>query len=273
MQSPTWRYTAIGALFGLMFPLVSAALLLATGTVQKAATFGELVAAVHAHSPLLYVIDTAPIFLGIFAGFAGVRQSRLIALNASLEQQIATQTASLRKALQQAEKTNVMISHMADHDPLTGLLNRRRMHRELVAAVSDARRHGDELALVFVDLDRFKAINDRHGHEAGDRFLGAFSALLELAARDTDKIGRWGGDEFVILLPRTTEPGAAQFCSRLEEILDGDGIDIGPARVPAAASIGVALYPADGADPATLLAHADRRMYRVKKRRDEPAPV
>ncbi len=264
MKSPTWRYTAIGAVFGLMFPLASAALLLATGQAQTAPTLAGLIASVHAHSPLLYVIDTAPLFLGIFAGFAGVRQSRLVELNESLEQQIATKTASLRQALQHAEKTNAMISHMADHDPLTGLLNRRRMHRELFALVAEARRHGDELALVFVDLDEFKTINDSHGHEAGDRFLASFAILLELAARETDRIGRWGGDEFVILMPRSSRSGAAQFCVRLEEMLGRDGIDIGSARVQASASLGVATYPADGVDPQSLLARADERMYQVK---------
>jgi predicted signal transduction protein with EAL and GGDEF domain len=163
VKSATWRYALAGAVFGLFFPLGAMAMLLASGEVGAPATVAGIVAATHAHSPLLYVIDTAPIFLGLFAGFAGVRQTKLVALNASLEQQVADKTALLREALERAEKTNVMISHMADHDPLTGLFNRRRMHKELSAAVSHTRRYGDPFSLVFIDLNRFKAINDDHG--------------------------------------------------------------------------------------------------------------
>jgi diguanylate cyclase (GGDEF)-like protein len=267
-KSVTWRYAASGAVFGLLFPLGSMALLLATGAVGAApATAAGLLAAAHAHSPLLYVIDTAPLFLGLFASFAGVRQARLVALNASLEQQVTDKTALLRDALQRAEKTNVMISHMADHDPLTGLFNRRRMNKELAVAVSHTRRYGDPFALVFIDLNRFKAINDSHGHDAGDRFLSGFAALLEQTTRDTDRPGRWGGDEFVVLLPHSARPGAQQFADRLQERLRGHSIDIGPARIVASASIGIAVHPDDGADPEALLAHADREMYRIKQER------
>lgn len=272
-QSATWRYAAGGAVFGLLFPLAAMAMLLATGAVSAPATAAGVLAATHAHSPLMYVIDTAPIFLGIFAGLAGVRQTRLVALNASLEQQVASQTASLRDALQRAEKTNVMISHMADHDPLTGLLNRRRMHKELAAAVSQTTRYGEPFAIVFIDLNRFKAVNDKHGHDAGDRFLFGFAVLLEQTTRDSDKAGRWGGDEFVVLLPHSTRQGAQQFAERLQERLGRHSIDVGPVRIAASASIGTAVHPDDGADPEALLAHADQDMYRVKHGREVAARV
>jgi diguanylate cyclase (GGDEF)-like protein len=266
-KSVTWRYAAGGAVFGLFFPLASMAMLLATGEVGVAASAVGALAAAHAHSPLLYVIDTAPIFLGLFAGFAGVRQTRLVALNASLEQQVADKTAMLRDALQRAEKTNVMISHMADHDPLTGLFNRRRMHKELTTAVAYTKRYGHPFALVFIDLNRFKAVNDGHGHDAGDRFLSGFAALLEQTARDTDKTGRWGGDEFVVLLPHSTLQGAQQFAERLQERMGTHRIDVGPAQIFASASVGFAVHPDDGADPEALLAHADQEMYRIKHER------
>lgn len=272
-KSVTWRYAAIGAVFGLFFPCAAMAMLLASGAVSAPATITGMLAATHAHSPLLYVIDTAPIFLGLFAGFAGVRQSRLVALNASLEAQVADKTASLRDALQRAEKTNVMISHMADHDPLTGLFNRRRMLKELAAAVADTKRYGDPFALVFIDLNRFKVVNDNHGHDAGDRFLSGFAALLEQTARDTDRPGRWGGDEFVVLLPRATRQGAQQFAVRLQECLDSQRIDIGAEQLVASASIGIAVHPGDGADPEALIAHADQEMYRVKQAREPAARV
>lgn len=264
-KSVTWRYAAIGTVFGLFFPVASIAMLLAFGAVTAPATVAGIVAVTHAHTPLLYVIDTAPLFLGLFAGLAGIRQTKVIALNASLEQQVAAKTASLRNALQQAEKANVLISHMADHDPLTGLLNRRRMHKELEAAASLAKRYGESFALVFVDLDRFKAVNDNHGHDAGDRYLTAFAAMLEQVARESDKLGRWGGDEFVALLPRSSRPRAEIFAERLRDGLGRQSVDIGPARITGAASIGIAEYPHDGADLEALLAHADRDMYRAKR--------
>ncbi len=267
-KSVTLRYAACGAVFGLCFPIAAMAMLLASGALIAPATAVGIIAATHAHTPLLYMIDTAPIFLGIFAAFAGRRQSKLVALNASLEQQVADQTASLREALERAEKTNVMISHMADHDPLTGLFNRRRMHRELAAAVSHSGRYGNAFSLVFIDLNRFKAINDSHGHDAGDRLLGGFAALLEQTTRDSDRIGRWGGDEFVVLLPHATKQEAQQFCQRLQERLHRHSIDIGPEQIVASASIGIAVHPDDGADPEALLAYADQEMYRVKHARD-----
>lgn len=272
-RSVIWRYVVVGAAFGLLFPIGSMAMLVASGAVSAPATIEGIVVATHAHSPLLYVIDSAPIFLGVFAGFAGVRQASVLALNESLEQQVACKTASLRDALQRAEKTNVLISHMADHDALTGLLNRRRMHKEVVSAVSHAQRYGIPFALVFVDLDRFKAVNDSHGHDAGDRYLTGFAALLEQLARESDKLGRWGGDEFVILLPHATRPSAEQFVRRLNERMARDSIDIGPARVIASASVGIAVHPADGADAETLLAHADQEMYRIKRERDQALRV
>lgn len=269
----TWRYAAGGAVFGLLFPFAAMAMLLASGAVSAPATAAGILAATHAHSPLLYLIDTAPIFLGLFAGFTGARQAQLVALNASLAQQVADKTASLRDALQRAEKTNVMISHMADHDPLTGLFNRRRMHRELAAAVSYSMRYGDPFSLVFIDLNRFKAINDSHGHEAGDRLLSGFAVLLEQTTRDSDRTGRWGGDEFVVLLPHSTRQGAQEFAGRLQERLGRQSIDIGPVRIAASASIGIAVHPDDGADPEALLAHADQHMYQVKHERDVAAGV
>jgi diguanylate cyclase (GGDEF)-like protein len=166
-----------------------------------------------------------------------------------------------------------MISHMADHDTLTGLLNRRRMHKELAAAASYAKRYSDPFALVFIDLDRFKALNDSHGHDAGDRFLSGFAALLEQATRDSDRLGRWGGDEFVALLPHSTRQGAQQFAERLLDQLGQHSIDIGPVRIVASASIGIAVYPDDGADPEALLAHADQDMYRVKRERHHDGRV
>jgi PleD family two-component response regulator len=117
---------------------------------------------------LLYVIDTAPLFLGIFARYAGVRQDRLHQFANSLEQQVFDKTESLRTALEESRKANELITHMADHDALTGLINRRRFQDTLAGWINYAVRYGRKGALLFVDLDKFKFINDRYGHKAGD---------------------------------------------------------------------------------------------------------
>jgi diguanylate cyclase (GGDEF)-like protein len=139
--------------------------------------------------------------------------------------------------------------------------------------VSYSVRYGDPFSLVFIDLNRFKAINDSHGHDAGDRFLSGFAALLEKMTRDSDRTGRWGGDEFVVLLPHSTRQGAQEFAERLQERLGRHSIDIGSVQVVASASIGIAVHPDDGADPEALLGHADQEMYRVKHPRDLAARV
>lgn len=263
-RSVTWRYVVAGAVFGLLFPLASVAFLHASGLVAPSPGSAGFLVATHTQYPLLFVIDTAPLFLGLFAGLAGVRQTRLIALNASLEQQVSIKTASLREALQRAEKTNELISYMADHDALTGLLNRRRMHRELVTAVAQGKRYGAPFAIAFVDLNRFKSINDQHGHEGGDRFLIGFASLLEKLARESDLLGRWGGDEFVVLLPQTTRSGAELFAQRLRQQLARQLFDVGGTRIAGAASVGIAVHPTDGDNPEALLAQADQDMYRDK---------
>ncbi|MHB1950692.1 MAG: hypothetical protein ACYCQK_04380, partial [Acidiferrobacteraceae bacterium] len=119
------RYTLYGALFGLCFPIGSIAFLYAMGALKHATSLVGIVTAAH-RDPLLYVIDTAPLFLGLFARFAGIRQDRLLGIAESLEQQVDQKTESLRLALAEATRANEMIAHMAEHDALTGLLNRRR---------------------------------------------------------------------------------------------------------------------------------------------------
>lgn len=259
------RYAIIGALFGLCFPLGSLAFLYATQHPPADDGLLRWIGAAHAHHGLLYVIDTAPLFLGLFAGFAGLRQDRLNAINQSLEDEVAHKTASLRAALAQAEKVNQLICHAAEHDPLTGLLNRHRLQREIDSALAYARRYARQGALMFIDLDRFKEVNDSHGHDAGDRYLKEFAALLERLVRITDRIGRWGGDEFLVLLPETDLRGAQQLGERLIAQLATSRFDLGAATIEPGCSIGVAAYPSAAARTEDLLACADRAMYEAKR--------
>jgi diguanylate cyclase (GGDEF)-like protein len=147
------------------------------------------------------------------------------------------------------------LSDRARHDPLTGLLNHEAFHARLGAEVARARRYRGRLAVVLLDLDSFKERNDREGHQEGDRLLRVFASALSGTARETDSVGRLGGDEFGALLLEADDDTVAAFLTRLQAGLEG-----GPA-----ASAGAAYLPGDGTTPGELLGHADRRLYANKR--------
>jgi diguanylate cyclase (GGDEF)-like protein len=154
--------------------------------------------------------------------------------------------------------------YLATHDRLTGLANRWLLEERLRHAIARSRRSGLPGALLFIDLDDFKVINDRHGHGFGDRMLVLAGKRLAQAVRASDTVARWGGDEFAVVLEAIQHREVAQGKGRqLAELLAEPA---GTAGTPCTlrASVGVALFPDDGADLASLLAQADRRMYRAK---------
>jgi diguanylate cyclase (GGDEF)-like protein/PAS domain S-box-containing protein len=168
-------------------------------------------------------------------------------------------------ALRQAEEKLRFLAH---HDPLTGLTNRSLFNDRLESGLRAAHRHESSLALLFLDLNDFKVINDVHGHAVGDRLLCTMARRLESCIRETDTVARMGGDEFIVLL--TDIQSADAVSGKVEQILaamaEPLGAEFGGIGMPSC-SIGVACYPADGEDADTLLSHADGDMYRVKRRR------
>ncbi len=156
------------------------------------------------------------------------------------------------------------IWQQANYDQLTGLVNRRLFHDRLEQLLSNSRRNKESFALLFVDLDRFKQINDTFGHEAGDELLRQVASRLAGSLRQTDTAARVGGDEFTVMLPRVGQPFEAKRVA--DKILASLSIPFGlrENEVAISASIGIALYPRDGDDIETLLQHADAAMYRVK---------
>jgi diguanylate cyclase (GGDEF)-like protein/PAS domain S-box-containing protein len=159
----------------------------------------------------------------------------------------------------------------ADTDPLTGLANRRALERTLEAALSRAGARQRSVGLLMLDLDGFKAINDQHGHAAGDEALREVARRLRRCVRERDLVARLGGDEFVLVLTDLGgHSGAAEdSCGRVGAAL-GEPLRIGEIVVNLRAAIGVATFPADGGNAADLLAHADRAMYVAKAARSEP---
>jgi len=151
-------------------------------------------------------------------------------------------------------------------DDLTGVPNRKLMLDRIDNAIAMAKRHGTHVGLIFVDLDAFKPINDRLGHAVGDAVLQMASRRLQQAVRDSDSVGRHGGDEFVVLLAELASAAdAAPVAQKILEALGAPGA-VGPHTVSISASLGIAVYPDDGDDAVTLIEAADEAMYQAKER-------
>lgn len=159
------------------------------------------------------------------------------------------------------------LEELATRDPLTGLYNRRESSRLLEEELERARRYNRPMALLWVDFDHFKEINDTYGHAAGDSVLRSVSQLLDDSVRSVDSVGRFGGEEFVIILPEMGVHEAHETAERIRHRVSGQLYPLdGGAPVPMTISVGVAVYPDHGADAATLCAAADRAMYAAKSR-------
>ncbi len=173
--------------------------------------------------------------------------------------------ANVVAAAIERKEAESIISHMAFHDPLTGLPNRTLFDDRFRMALAHAQRNNDQLAVLFVDLDSFKRVNDSYGHAIGDRVLPEVAKRLSDPLRGADTIARVGGDEFVVIVSELHSENDAQACAqrlldslRPPVIVDGNEIHV-------SASIGVAVYPADGDSIVTLLTRADQRMYAAKQ--------
>lgn len=155
--------------------------------------------------------------------------------------------------------------YLAQHDPLTGLANRALFSDRLGQAIAMARRDGRSFALMFLDLDRFKPINDTLGHGVGDLLLRAVAESLQACLRDSDTVARIGGDEFVVIARSVAEEAdAVAVAEKIRLVLD-QPFSIDDHRLSISCSIGIALYPAHGRDAIELVKHADAAMYAAKK--------
>lgn len=163
------------------------------------------------------------------------------------------------------KKSQEQLAHLAQHDSLTGLTNRLRLAGDLDHALRRAKRHGQKLAVLFLDLDRFKETNDTLGHEAGDRLLQGVSQRLRDSVRAEDTVARWGGDEFVIVLDEVAHiKDAAQLANKVIETIT-QPIRVDGSSVQTSVSIGISFYPDDAGNVDDLLRTADIAMYHAKE--------
>jgi two-component system, cell cycle response regulator len=154
------------------------------------------------------------------------------------------------------------LEDLAYRDELTELPNRRGASRQIDVLISRARRHGHQLALLLIDADRFKGVNDEHGHAVGDVVLRELAARLRERVRREDVVGRWGGEEFVVALPETTPDGAAAVAESLREAIADSPIHTGEVALDITVSIGVAAWT--GQDLDDLVDRSDRALYAAK---------
>jgi diguanylate cyclase (GGDEF)-like protein len=156
------------------------------------------------------------------------------------------------------------VAHMAHHDALTGLPNRVLLRDRIQHAIAQAHRAGTKLAVLFIDLDRFKMINDSLGHQLGDRLLQAVASRILVCVREGDTVARVGGDEFVIVIPGIdTSADASTVAGKILEVL-GNPFHLHGNDLHVGASVGISLYPSDGGDAETLMRNADTAMYAAK---------
>lgn len=155
--------------------------------------------------------------------------------------------------------------HLANHDPLTGLPNRMLFKDRVTKAVEHGKRYQSKLALLYLDLNGFKLVNDKHGHSTGDRFLKDMSNRLSTNIRNADTIARIGGDEFAVLLTGITDANSVSDAIDKIRFLIEEPIEIGGHLLSVTASIGSAQFPEEGEAFDTLLHNADASMYRKKR--------
>ncbi|MBK5253910.1 MAG: GGDEF domain-containing protein [Peptostreptococcaceae bacterium] len=238
------EYIIVGMLFGVLFPIFS--IVYELYAMQLDATFASL-SIVYINNPLLYIISTAPFFLGLFSFIAGIKQ------------------ADVEDEKQQIEIKEKEIAKIAYHDSLTGLPNRVLLNERFNLILALAHRQKKSAAVIFIDLDNFKTVNDKFGHAIGDEVIIETAKRINNIMRHEDTISRLGGDEFIAVV--YNHKGTSGVVNVSEKIINciAKPFKINEQNVSLSVSIGIALYPTDGEDRESLMKNADAAMYRAKE--------
>ncbi|HLH89245.1 MAG TPA: GGDEF domain-containing protein [Xanthobacteraceae bacterium] len=178
---------------------------------------------------------------------------------------LAAEVARLEAELAAMRARIAELEARAESDPLTGIFNRRGFERELRRAAAHVRRYGGNAALIYLDLDGFKPVNDRHGHAAGDAVLKAVAGALAGSVRASDTVARLGGDEFAVLLWNLTAEAARSKADAIEHTIAGTTVPWGGQPLAVGATAGFAVLTADS-DVMELVARADAAMYARKRK-------
>ncbi len=209
--------------------------------------------------------DYFPHWLRWLAGGLFVVMLMMLGITLLLRKQIAIRTRELQIEVDERRKAQVLLDRLAYYDSLTGLPNRLSFSETLKTAMASARRRNYKVAVLFVDLDRFKTINDSLGHDAGDKLIVQVAKRLTACLREEDSINRFGGDEFVAILQDIVNvTNVDRICERMLKCMK-ESFDIGVTNVYSSVSIGVALYPNDDTTTDGLLKDADVAMYHAKE--------
>jgi len=209
--------------------------------------------------PSLTRFDDA--FLAELIGVAALGLLGVTVVLSAFDAARAARTEALALALQ---ARNEQLRAAALYDALTGLPNRVLLDERLIQAVRRSERSGKPFAVMFVDLDRFKSVNDAYGHDVGDRLLKAVSERMQSCVRGEDTVARAGGDEFIVVLAELGRgPDAGVVGEKMLKEL-ARPFQVGPRQLDIGASIGISIYPGDARDVKTLLLHADAAMYHAK---------
>ena len=202
------------------------------------------------------------------------KSEQLARLNQDLRvqrlQDLERANAEMEQEIKERKLAEQRAHDLSTRDALTNLLNRRALIQQLEHAVATADRSGAGFALLFLDLDKFKQVNDNYGHEAGDELLRQVAARLTAAVRVADVVARLGGDEFVVLIEGRAAAANAARVGRKIELACALPFDIGSHRIKSGASIGIAVYPQDGANAQALMKNADTAMYHAKQQAAAP---
>ncbi|MEQ8707988.1 MAG: GGDEF domain-containing protein [Rhodospirillales bacterium] len=217
-------------------------------------------------SPVTGDVDLVTAFSRIVSSLGRTASRRDAVVRDAIMQEMLALAATAQSRMVDQSRRIRDLEQLAHSDELTALHNRRAFMSELRLALAHARRYSETGAVIFVDLDGFKEVNDHYGHAAGDAVLQQVGSLLRDLVRETDIVGRIGGDEFAILLTRASTENAFRRAKVIEKALNSAVATFGSVALPISASFGIEMFCGRD-DEAVLLDRADQAMYRQKRAR------